>query len=29
MVLEVSANARQVDEGPDAEMLEVSMWTNA
>src|SRR5215470_12092003 len=29
MVLEVSANPRQVDEGLDAEMLEVSMWTNA
>src|SRR5215510_301985 len=29
MVLEVSADARQVDEGLDAEMLEVSMWTNA
>jgi hypothetical protein len=29
MVLEVSADARQVDEALDAEMLEVSMWTNA
>src|SRR5215831_2711874 len=29
MVLEVSADARQVDEGLDAELLEVSMWTNA
>jgi hypothetical protein len=29
MVLEVSAHARQVDESLDAEMLEVSMWTNA
>src|SRR5262249_16737734 len=27
MVLEVSADARQIDEGLDAEMLEVSMWT--
>src|SRR5215475_9618362 len=29
MVLEVSADARQVDESLDAEMLEVTMWTNA
>src|SRR5215475_8911711 len=28
MVLEVSADARQVDESLDAERLEVSMWTN-
>src|SRR5262249_32841588 len=29
MVLEVSADARQVDESLDAEMLEVNLWTNA
>src|SRR5262245_33602106 len=29
MVLEVSADARQVNEGLDAEMLGISMWTNA